>query len=86
MALATVTEGVARSTVLNATQVEPSNGCVARKALVDGCAPNSSNDPAMALQPILATPKRCKDAQELKERLAAWSLTVAGDDVEGQLT
>ena len=31
----------------------------------------------MALQPILATPKRCKDAKELKERLTAWSLKVA---------
>ena len=43
----------------------------------DGYAPKSSNDPATALQPILATPKRCKDAQELKERLAAWSFKVA---------
>ena len=31
----------------------------------------------MALQPMLATPKRCKDAKELKERLTAWSLAVA---------
>ena len=46
-------------------------------ALVDGCAPKSSNDPAIALQPILATPKRCKDAKELKERLTAWSLKSA---------
>ena len=32
---------------------------------------------ATAPQPILATPKRCKDAKELKERLTAWSLKVA---------
>ena len=50
---------------------------MAWQALVDGCAPKSSNDPATALQPILATPKRCKDAKELKERLTAWSLKVA---------
>ena len=36
-----------------------------------------SNDPAIALPPILATPKRCKDAKELKVRLTAWSLKVA---------
>ena len=36
-----------------------------------------SNDPAIALPPIFATPKRCKDAKELKERLTAWSLKVA---------
>ena len=47
------------------------------QALVDGFAPKSSNDPAKALQPILATLTGCKDAEELKERLTAWSLTVA---------
>ena len=40
-------------------------------------APKSSNDPAIAFQPTLATPRRCKDAKELKERLTAWSLKVA---------
>ena len=45
--------------------------------MVDGCAHQSSNDLAVALQPILATPERCKDAKELKERLTAWSLKVA---------
>ena len=50
---------------------------MAWQALVDGYAPKSSNDPAIALQPILATPKRCKDAKELKERLTSWSLKVA---------
>ena len=50
---------------------------MAWQALVDGYAPKSSNDPAIALQPILATPRRCKDAKELKERLAAWSLREA---------
>ena len=77
VALAIVTEGPARATVLKVTQREPSHGFVARQALVDGHAPKLSNDPAMALQPILATPKRCKDANELKERLTAWSLKVA---------
>ena len=50
---------------------------MAWQALVDGYARKSSNDPAIVLQPILATPKRCKDAQELKEKLTAWSLKVA---------
>ena len=77
VALANVTEGAARATVLKVTQTEPSHGFVASQALVDGHAPKSSNDPAIALQPILATPKRCKDAKELKERLTAWSLKVA---------
>ena len=73
----TVTEGAARATVLKVTQAEPSHGFVAWQALVDGYAPKSSNDPATALQPIRVTPKRCKDARELKERLTAWSLKVA---------
>ena len=77
VALANVTEGAARSTVVKVTQVEPSHGFVAWQALVDVCAPKSSKDPAIALQPILAMPKRCKDAKELKERLTAWSLKVA---------
>ena len=42
-------------------------------ALVVGFAPFSSNDPAIALQPTLATPKRCKDSKEQKERLSARS-------------
>ena len=50
---------------------------MAWQSLVDGYAPKSSNDTATALQPILATPKRCKDATEFKERLTAWSLKVA---------
>ena len=50
---------------------------VAWQALVDGYAPKPSNDPAIALQAILETPKRCKDAKELTERLTAWSLKVA---------
>ena len=77
MALANATEGAARATVLGITQTEPSHGFVAWQALVDGCAPKSSVDRAIALQPILATPKRCKDAKELKERLTAWSLNRA---------
>ena len=55
----------------------PSHGFVAWQALVDGYAPKSSNDPTIALQPTLSTPKRCKDAKKLKERLTAWSLKVA---------
>ena len=55
-----------RATVLKVTQTEPSRGFVAWQALVDG-----------ALQPIVKTPKRCKDAKELKQRLTAWSLMVA---------
>ena len=74
--MANATEGAARVTVLRITQTEPSHGFVAWQALVDGYAPKSSNDPAMALQPMLATPKSCKDAKELKERLTAWSLQV----------
>ena len=58
------------------TWVEPSHGVMAWQALVDGYAPKSSNEPAIALQTILATPERCKDAKELKERLTAWSLRV----------
>ena len=77
VAMANATEGAARATVLRITQTEPSRGLVAWQALVDGCAPKSSNDLATALQPILVTPKRCKDAKELKERLTVWSLKVA---------
>ena len=51
---------------------------MAWQALVDGYAPKSSNDPAaISLQLILATPKKCKDAKELKERFTAWTLKVA---------
>ena len=78
MALANATEGAAITTVLRITQTEASHGVHGRQALVDGHVPKSSNDPALALQPILATPKRCKDAKEVKERLTAWSLKVAG--------
>ena len=46
MALATVTEGAARSTVLKVTQVEPSHGFVAWQAPVGGDAAKSSNDSA----------------------------------------
>ena len=56
VALANATEGAGRATVLKVTQTEPSHGFVAWQALVDGYAPESSNDPATALQPILATP------------------------------
>ena len=77
VALASATEGAARSTVLKVTPVEPSHRFVAWQALVDGHAPKSSNEPAIALQPIHATSKRCKDAKELDERPTAWSLRVA---------
>ena len=77
VALATVTEGAARSTVLKIAQVEPSHGFVAWQSRADDYAPKSSNAPAKALQPILATPERRKDAKELTEKLTAWSLKVA---------
>ena len=77
VALANATEGAGRSTVLKVTQVNPSHGFVARQALVDGYASKSPKDPAFALQPTLATPKRCKDAKELRERPTAWSLKLA---------
>ena len=57
VAPASVTEGAARSTVLQVRQVEPRHGLVARQALVDGYASKSSNDPATALRPMLATPR-----------------------------
>ena len=69
--------GAARSTVLKVTQVEPRHGFVAWQALVESYAPKSSDEPAIALQPTLATPYRCKDAKELKEKITAWSLKVA---------
>ena len=68
-----MTEGPARATVLKVTQTEPSHGFVAWQALVDGIAPKSSTDPAIALQP---RPTRCKDAKDLKERRTVWSLEV----------
>ena len=46
VALANVTEGAARSAVLEVTQVQLSHGFVAWQAPVDGYAPKSSNDPA----------------------------------------
>ena len=52
VALGKVTEGPARATVLKVTQTEPSCGFVAWQALVSGYAPKSSNDSAIALQPI----------------------------------
>ena len=64
VALAKETEGAARATVLKVAQTEPSHGFVAWQALVDGYEPKSSNDPAIALQPIFATLKRC-EAQKM---------------------
>ena len=46
-----------------------SAGFVARQALVDGYASKSSNDPAIKLQPVLATLKSSKLADKLKGRL-----------------
>ena len=68
------TEGAARSTVLEVTQAEASHRFVAWQALVGGHVCKSSSDPAVAPQPFLATPKRCKDEKELKEKLTALSL------------
>ena len=58
MALDSVMEGAAVSTVQKVTQVQPSHGFVAWLAVIDGCTPKSSNDPAITLQPTLATPTR----------------------------
>ena len=63
VALANVTEGAARATILKVTQAEPSHGFVAWQALVDGYAPKSSNDPATALQPKLATPQEIQGCE-----------------------
>ena len=72
--LANVSEGAASSTV---SQTEPGHRLVAWQAVVDRYAPNSSNDPAKALQPMLARPKRCRSAKEVHEKFTAWSLKVA---------
>ena len=77
LALEKATEGAARLTVLRVTHVEPSHGFVECQALVDGFAPKSSNDPATALRPILATPKKDARTQrngEWKEKLTASSI------------
>ena len=60
--MANATEGAARATVLRITQTEPSHGFVAWQALVDGYAPKSSNDLAIAL------PAYTRDAQEVQGR------------------
>ena len=52
-----------RSTVLKVTQVKPSHGFVAWQALVDGYAPKSSNDPAIALQPTLANAQEAQGCE-----------------------
>ena len=74
--LANGTEGAARSTALKVTQAEPSHEFVAWQALVDGSAPKSSNDPAIALQPIRATRTRCKDydGRTSHRRRIGWDL------------
>ena len=77
VAPANATEAPARTTVLRITQTEPNHGFVAWQALVDGYAPKSSNDPAIAPQPILATPKRCRDAKKLMNGRAAGGTTKA---------
>ena len=64
VALASLTEGAARFTVLEVTHVEPSHGFLSWQALFDGCASKSSIDPVFALQLVLATLERCKDAKE----------------------
>ena len=48
-------------------QAEPSLRFAAWQALVDGYAPKSANDPAIALQHPLALPKSFKDARQLKK-------------------
>ena len=56
--------------------MKPRRGFVAWQARADGYAPKSSNDPATLLLE-LATLKKCKDGEELKEKVTAWSLKVA---------
>ena len=68
VALANATEGAARATVLRITQREPSQGLVAWQALVDGYAPKSSNDPAIALQPTLRRPRGAKRCTGLERK------------------
>ena len=72
VALATVTEGHSKV---------PSHWFVAWHAVVDGYVPKSSNDPAtQRCSPILATPRWCWDAKELKDMLMAWALKVTEYD------
>ena len=67
VALANLTDGAARSTVLKVTRKEPSN-----VVADDGYLPKSLNDSAMTLPPMLALPKRCQDAKEPKEKNSSW--------------
>ena len=48
-------------------QAEPSLMFAAWQALVDGHAPKSANDPAIALHHPKALPKSFKDARQLKK-------------------
>ena len=75
VALANVTEVAARSPVLKVTHVAPSHGFVAWPAL--GTRPSHRTTQLQRCSPYLPPPKRCKDAQDLKEKLKAWSLKVA---------
>ena len=70
VALANVTEGATRSTVLKVTHVEPSRGFVAWQALVDGNAPKSSNDQLLRCNPYLRnqTDARITSMQLTKHR------------------
>ena len=69
--------------MLKVTQVEP--GFVAWQGLVDGYVPKSSNDPAVALQPIFETLERCQGARELKEKFTEWSLKVVEYELQFKL-
>ena len=81
MALANATEGAARSTVLKVTQGEPSHGSVAWQSLVDGYAPKSSNDPAMSLHPMRATPRTLRrDGNAQAEELVSSQGMIRQDD------
>ena len=67
VALTKVTESAARSTVLKATQVEPSHGSVAWQALVHGYAPKAIERPSRSAGThTLRHLKDAKDAKELK--------------------
>ena len=82
VALANVTEG-ARATALRVTQVEPSHGFVAWQALVDGLALRPSNDPAIALQSIPATPKKAQGRKGIERK--AHSMVIESGQVRGPI-
>ena len=66
VALASATEGAARSTVLKVSQAEPSHGFVAWQEMVEGYAPKSLNDPAMRCSPHFRHPQGARTQRSAK--------------------